>query len=165
MCVSIEIASVLLAHNSIRVTERHCAPWVKARGRPCRTLRPERLVRFTATAQQHVAREKAWWLAHRDYVEVFAEELEQAIDVIALLPGAGAGADYVQSPVPGVRRVYLRRVDLHLYDTFDDREVAVRALWGARRRHRPDSAPNALGGVRGLLSWKAARDLEEIDIM
>ena len=29
--VSIEIVSVLLAHSSIRVTERHYAPWVKAR--------------------------------------------------------------------------------------------------------------------------------------
>jgi hypothetical protein len=63
----------------------------------------KRLVQFTATAQQHVAREKAWWRAHRDYLDVFGEELEQALDVIALLPGAGA--DYVQSPVPGVRRV------------------------------------------------------------
>ena len=29
--VSIEIVSVLLAHNSIRVTERHYSPWIKAR--------------------------------------------------------------------------------------------------------------------------------------
>jgi integrase/recombinase XerD len=29
--VSIEIVSVLLAHSSIRVTERHYSPWVKAR--------------------------------------------------------------------------------------------------------------------------------------
>src|SRR5689334_6684093 len=29
--VSIEIVSVFLAHSSIRVTERHYAPWVKAR--------------------------------------------------------------------------------------------------------------------------------------
>lgn len=94
-----------------------------------------RHVRFTATAQEHVRREKAWWLAHRDYLEVFSEELEQALDVIALLPGAGS--DYGQSPVPGVRRVYLRRVDLHLYYTFDHREVIVRALWGARRAHGP----------------------------
>lgn len=96
----------------------------------------KRLVRFTATAQLHLAREKAWWLSHRDYLEVFGAELAQAIDVIALLPGAGA--DYVQSPVPGVRPVYLRRVDLHLYYTFDDQEVTVRALWGARRGHGPD---------------------------
>jgi integrase len=31
MGVSIEIVSVLLAHSSIRVTERHYSPWIKAR--------------------------------------------------------------------------------------------------------------------------------------
>jgi integrase/recombinase XerD len=29
--VSIEIVSTLLGHSSIKVTERHCAPWIKAR--------------------------------------------------------------------------------------------------------------------------------------
>jgi site-specific recombinase XerD len=29
--VSIEVVSKLLGHASIKVTERHCAPWVKAR--------------------------------------------------------------------------------------------------------------------------------------
>ena len=41
------------------------------------------------------------------------------------------------SPVPGVRRVYLRRVAVHLYYTFDDTGVIVRALWGARRERGP----------------------------
>jgi plasmid stabilization system protein ParE len=94
-----------------------------------------RRVRFTFTAQQHVAREKAWWLEHRDHTEVFAEELEQALKVVATLPGAGTV--YARSPVPGVRRVFLRRVALHLYYTFDDDEVVIRALWGARREHGP----------------------------
>jgi hypothetical protein len=44
---------------------------------------------------------------------------------------------YAQSPVPGVRRVYLRRVDAHLYYTFDDARVIVHALWGARRERGP----------------------------
>ena len=34
-----------------------------------------RRVRFTATAQEHVRREKAWWLANRDHPDVFTEEL------------------------------------------------------------------------------------------
>ena len=92
-------------------------------------------VRFTFTAQQHVAREKAWWLENRKHAEVFAEELEQALKIVAMLPGAGTV--YARSPVPGVRRVYLRRVALHLYYTFDDSEVIVRALWGARRERGP----------------------------
>jgi hypothetical protein len=46
-----------------------------------------RLIRFTATAQEHVRRENAWWLANRDNTGVFAEELEQALKIVATLPG------------------------------------------------------------------------------
>jgi plasmid stabilization system protein ParE len=94
-----------------------------------------RRLRFTATAQDHVRLEKAWWLANRDHLDVFAEELEQALKIVAALPGAGTL--YPQSPVPGVRRVYLRRVAAHLYYTFDEDEVIIRALWGARRERGP----------------------------
>jgi hypothetical protein len=99
----------------------------------------QRPVSFTFTAQQHVAREKAWWLEHRDYPEVFAEELEQALRIVVLLPGAGT--IYTASPVPGVRRIYLRRIGLHLYYTFDNDTVLVRALWGARRERGPQLEP------------------------
>lgn len=95
----------------------------------------DRRVSFTFTAQQHVAREKAWWLENREHTEVFAEELEQALKIVATLPGAGTV--YTRSPISGVRRVYLRRVALHLYYTFGDGEVIVRALWGARRERGP----------------------------
>ena len=94
-----------------------------------------RRIRFTATAQEHVRREKAWRLANRDNPDVFGEELEQALKIIATLPGAGSL--YAQSPIPGVRRVYLRRIAAHLYYTFDDARVIVRALWGARRERGP----------------------------
>jgi len=95
----------------------------------------QRHVSFTRTAQEHVAREKAWWRENRDHTEIFAEELEQALKVIAILPGAGTL--YQRSPVRGVHRVYLRRTALHLYYTFDDDDVIVRALWGAHRGHGP----------------------------
>ena len=94
-----------------------------------------RRLRFTATAQEHVRREKAWWLANRDHTDVFTGELEQALQIIAALPGAGTL--YAQSPIPGVRRVYLRRVAAHLYYTFDSDEVIIRALWGPRRERGP----------------------------
>jgi hypothetical protein len=66
---------------------------------------------------------------------VFTEELGHALQIITALPGAGTV--YAQSPVPNVRRVYLRRVAVHLYYTFDDTAVIVRALWGARRERGP----------------------------
>jgi hypothetical protein len=96
----------------------------------------QRHVSFTLTAQRHVAQEKAWWFENRDYPEVFVEELEQALKIVALLPGAGTL--YARSPIPGVRRVYLRRVGLHLYYTFDADVVLTRALWGARRERGPE---------------------------
>ena len=46
----------------------------RRRGRyPSRTsvALKNRRIRFTATAQEHVRREKAWWLANRDHTDVF----------------------------------------------------------------------------------------------
>lgn len=94
-----------------------------------------RLVRFTGTAQDHVRREKAWWLENRTHTEIFATELEQTLRVLAVLPGAGTS--YHQAGVVGLRRIYLRKVACHVYYTFDEREVLVRAFWGARRDQRP----------------------------
>jgi hypothetical protein len=68
-----------------------------------------------------------------------AEELEQALKIVAMLPGAGTV--YSALPVPGVRRIYLRRLALHLYYTFNDEAVLVRALWGARRERGPQLEP------------------------
>lgn len=99
----------------------------------------QRPVSFTLTAQHHVSREKAWWLANRDHPGIFADELEQALKIVAILPSAGAV--YSRSAIPGVRRVYLQRTALHLYYTFDEDQVIIRALWSARREHGPQLEP------------------------
>lgn len=95
----------------------------------------ERRVRFTATAQDHVARERRWWLENRDYRELFALELEDAVRMVALLPGAGTL--YQESGVAGLRRLYLQKISCHIYYTFDEQQVIIRALWGARRERGP----------------------------
>ena len=94
-----------------------------------------RLVRFTDTAQDHVRREQAWWLENRTHTEIFATELEHALRVLAVLPGAGTS--YTQAGVVGLRRLYLRKLACHIYYTFGEDEVIVRALWGARRDKGP----------------------------
>ena len=48
-----------------------------------------RRVRFTTTAQEHVRRERAWWLENRTHIDIFATELEQALKILAVLPGTG----------------------------------------------------------------------------
>jgi hypothetical protein len=65
--------------------------------------------------------------------------LDQALKVVAILPGAGT--TYSLSAVPGLRRFYLRKTGCHIYYTFDEDEVIVRALWGARRRRGPVVEP------------------------
>ena len=95
----------------------------------------ERSVRFAAIAQRHVKREKTWWLQNRASTDVFATEVEEALRILAIFPGVGT--PYKEAGVSGLRRLYLRQIDCHLYYTFDEREVIVRALWGARRRRGP----------------------------
>jgi plasmid stabilization system protein ParE len=97
-------------------------------------LKPRR-VRLTETANQHVERERAWWLENRDRQNLFAAELEKAIEILALLPGAGT--PYTQTEVPDLRRLYIRKLGCHLYYTLDADDVLIRALWGARRERGP----------------------------
>ncbi len=96
----------------------------------------ERVVQFTETAAQHVQGEREWWQANRDHQELFAAELESALRTLAIVPGAGTL--YTRSGPPGLRRIYLRKLSCHLYFTFDDEYVIVRAMWGARRERGPD---------------------------
>lgn len=95
----------------------------------------ERRIQFTATAHDHVAREQQWWLENRDHRELFATELEEAVRLVALMPGAGT--HYPDVGVRGLRRLYLQKIGCHLYYTHDDDQVIIRALWGARRERGP----------------------------
>ncbi len=36
-----------------------------------------------------------------------------------------------------MRRLYLEKVDCHLYYTYDDEQVIIRSLWGAKRGRGP----------------------------
>lgn len=97
-------------------------------------MKPRR-VRFTATAARHVQKERTWWAQNREYQDVFVAELEAATRILELLPGAGSL--YAHSRVLGLRRLYVPKLACHLYYTFDDNEVIVRAFWGARRERGP----------------------------
>jgi hypothetical protein len=99
----------------------------------------QRRVRFTATARAQVAREKLWWLENRIHTEIFAAEFEEALRIVAFLPGAGTS--YPRAGVAGLRRIYLRKVACHIYYTFDEQDVIVRAFWSAHRGRGPFITP------------------------
>jgi len=82
-----------------------------------------------------VAHEKTWWLEKRLHIDVFATEIDEAVRMLSLLPGAGT--PYTRTSTRGLRRLYLRKIACHVYDTFDAHDVIVRAVWGARRVRRP----------------------------
>jgi hypothetical protein len=72
-------------------------------------------------------------------MEIFGEELQEAVALLRISPAAGTG--YPRPTNPGVRRVYLRRLSSHLYYTFDDTEAIVRAFWHAKRKKGPLLTP------------------------
>ena len=92
-----------------------------------------RRVQFTATARRHVLHERDWWITNREQVDAFTSDLGRTIDLIATLPGVSSR----YQKVPGMRRVFVERIGVHVYFTFDDDTVIVRAVWGARRRRGP----------------------------
>jgi hypothetical protein len=94
-----------------------------------------RRVRFTKTAQGHLQEAKLWWRENRDDPNILVDDIEEAIFVIARLPRVGS--TYALARSPGVRRIYLRRIGAHLYYTFSDEEVLVRAFWHAKRGSGP----------------------------
>jgi plasmid stabilization system protein ParE len=81
-------------------------------------------------------RQRAWWRKKRDYPDIFGEELERVLEILSRLPGIGTPDKL--SPIPGVRRVYLRRAAVHVYYTFDSSEAIIGAVWEARLEHGPD---------------------------
>lgn len=95
-----------------------------------------RRVRFTATAREHVRLLKEWWQENSLRPEIPGHDLEEAIALLSAFPGIGS--PYRSSPIAGIRRFYLKRLTSHLYYTFDDRELLIRALWHARRGSGPE---------------------------
>lgn len=94
-----------------------------------------RRVRFTAAAYRHLKSERAWWIKNRDQRELFAKELDRALKLLAIYPAMRSREP--SAKFRNLRRFLLRKTHCHVYYTFDDHEVIVRAIWGARRARRP----------------------------
>ena len=80
----------------------------------------------------------AWWVENRPTApELFVEELDRALDRIAVTPQAGSL--YARSRHRGIRRVHLGRSGFHVYYSVSDLErlISVRAVWHAARGRGP----------------------------
>jgi plasmid stabilization system protein ParE len=95
-------------------------------------------VAFTPRASREVAEAKRWWRLNRTKApDALEEELRTTLEVLATTPGIGAVARNVA--LPGVRRIFLNRVNYFLYyrPKIESRVVEVVALWHARRGSGP----------------------------
>ena len=87
-----------------------------------------------ADAQVHAIDE--WWRRNRLAApDPFLDELASAFRIIEYAPRLGRV--YRQSPVPGTRRILLKRSRYHVYYVALDKEVRVFAVWHAQRGAGP----------------------------
>jgi plasmid stabilization system protein ParE len=97
-----------------------------------------RPVRITGSAARAIAEAAAWWTANRPKApEAFADEVERALQLIAVHPGIGARAMNVR--LAGVRRIHLARIRYHLYYRVAGvpEVIEVLALWHTSRGSPP----------------------------
>ena len=99
-------------------------------------MRRRRVV-FTRHSRDQLGAAQIWWVDNDRPVGILADEIDQAVNLLALLPGAGT--PYPQAKITGLRRLYLRRLSSHLYYTFNRDAVTIRAFWHAKRGHGPFS--------------------------
>lgn len=95
-------------------------------------------VAFTPRASREVAEAKRWWHANRTKApNALEEELRTTLDLIAQTPSIGAVAHSIA--LPGVRRIFLNRVNYFLYyrPKPEVRLIEVVALWHSRRGSAP----------------------------
>ena len=109
-----------------------------------------RRVRFTTTAQERVKREKAWWIENRTHIDIFATEIEQALKILGILPGAGT--PYIHADVAGLCRLTSARSPV-IFITRSTITKWLSALSGAR------SAAQGLASSlkRAASPWSAQR--------
>lgn len=101
-------------------------------------MNAEFVVAFTPRASREVAEAKRWWRANRTKApDALEEELRTTLELISSTPTIGAVARNVR--LPGVRRIFLNRVNYFLYyrPDADARKIEVVALWHARRGTGP----------------------------
>jgi plasmid stabilization system protein ParE len=94
-------------------------------------------VRTTPEADAQIAAIDEWWRLNRLAApDLFLDELAASFDLIGQAPLIGRS--YRLSPIPGTRRVLLKRSRYHVYYRPLAGEVRVLAVWHTQRGTGPD---------------------------
>jgi plasmid stabilization system protein ParE len=91
---------------------------------------------FGRRAARDVERIDAWWRANRPAApQLFVEDLERMLSVLALSPVLGSPA--ASTRTPGLRRALLERTKYHVYFRIRADVLEVAAVWHASRGRVP----------------------------
>jgi plasmid stabilization system protein ParE len=94
-------------------------------------------VRTTPEAEAQIAAVDVRWRLNRLAApDLFLDELAASLDLISHAPFIGRS--YRPSPIPGTRRVLLKRSRYHVYYAPLAAEVRVLAVWHGHRGTGPD---------------------------
>ena len=95
-------------------------------------------VRIVGSAARAITEAAEWWSSNRPKAPgAFVEEMERALQLLALQPGIGARAQ--NAKLAGVRRIHLTRVRYYLYYRLAKSPPAIEvlALWHTSRGSDP----------------------------
>ncbi|MCC7381172.1 MAG: type II toxin-antitoxin system RelE/ParE family toxin [Deltaproteobacteria bacterium] len=83
----------------------------------------------------------SWWREHNTPPDAFRKDFDEAMELLARFPDLGP--PFARRGIPGLRRLLLRRVQVHVYYVHDvsAATVAVICVWSTRRRRPRLKAP------------------------
>jgi plasmid stabilization system protein ParE len=94
-------------------------------------------LRLARRALADAKRLKTWWRENRPAAsDVFEEELNAALDRIAVKPNIGVLYERGNLEAP-VRRLLLPKTKNHVYYAVHEDEIVVVSIWGAPKEHGP----------------------------
>src|SRR5882672_1962393 len=93
-------------------------------------------VKVAARAANQVHSAAAWWASNRQAAPgAIGTDFGEAVALLAEQPGIGA--KYEGTRTPGVRRLFLSRVQYFIYYKVEGDNLHVLAFWHASREHQP----------------------------
>ena len=95
-----------------------------------------RLIEITPIAVAQIERAAVWWAQHRPAApDAIRVDFEEAVGLLAQEPGVGSRSRTAR--YPALRRLFLSRVNYHIYYRIEPGKVVIMAFWHASRGRRP----------------------------
>jgi plasmid stabilization system protein ParE len=92
-------------------------------------------VDVTVRAERQIDAADRWWKENRETSDVIHDEIARAMGLVLVNPKMYALAENARRP--GLRRLYLDRIDYHLHYRVDERRGQIRIVAFRHARRRP----------------------------